>query len=79
VNTSYRPWMVVALAAGLASCAGGMQKSSYVPAHAIDRSSGVSREDTAYMARVEDIARKRGVNVHWVNPPRKVQTLADQQ
>ena len=28
-------------------------------------------EDGAYVARVEQLARNRGVSVHWVNPPHK--------
>jgi hypothetical protein len=28
-------------------------------------------EDSAYVARVEQVARNRGVSVRWVNPPRK--------
>lgn len=29
--------------------------------------------DEAYVSQVESIARKRGVDVHWVNPPRLAQ------
>lgn len=29
------------------------------------------RTDSAYVAKVESIALKRGVEVHWVNPPRE--------
>ncbi len=28
-------------------------------------------DDTAYVARVERVARARGVSVRWVNPPQK--------
>lgn len=28
------------------------------------------RSDRAYMAKVEAIARRRGVDIEWVNPPR---------
>ena len=30
------------------------------------------RADKAYIAKVEAIARQRGVDVEWVNPPRMV-------
>lgn len=29
------------------------------------------RADAAYVAAVEAVARRRGVQVHWVNPPRE--------
>jgi protein involved in sex pheromone biosynthesis len=29
------------------------------------------RVDSEYVAYVEHVARKRGIDVHWVNPPRE--------
>ena len=55
---------------GLAACTGTPHKSAstYV---APPRASSYADADEAYMARVEGIARRRGVEVVWVNVPRK--------
>ncbi|RPE77155.1 hypothetical protein [Vulcaniibacterium tengchongense] len=58
-----------ALAAiGLAACSGMQAKSSYVPE---PKPPSVMDEDEAYIAHVERIARQRGIEVRWVNLPRK--------
>lgn len=48
----------------LAGCASG-------GASLATRERGV-QTDVAYVARVESMARRRGVAVRWVNPPREV-------
>lgn len=56
---------------GLASCATtGEETTGYVPAHKVQ--STRLQNDEAYMARVEAIARRRGIDLTWVNPPHKI-------
>ncbi|MEI2454376.1 hypothetical protein ABU614_13340 [Lysobacter firmicutimachus] len=56
---------------GLAACAGTQTKSSYVePASAPRAESSMSR-DERYIATIERIARNRGIDVVWVNPPQR--------
>jgi len=47
----------------LSACAGGSSSLA-------KRDAGYST-DAAYVSRVEAMARRRGVDVHWVNPPRE--------
>jgi hypothetical protein len=55
---------------GLAACAGMQQRSgaAYV---APQRAPSIMDDDDAYIAKVEAIARQRGLDVVWVNKPRK--------
>lgn len=55
---------------GLAACAGMHERSdsTYV---APQRAPSSMDSDEVYMAQVEHIARRRGVEVIWVNVPRK--------
>lgn len=55
---------------GLAACAGMHERSdsTYV---APQRAPSSMDSDEVYMAQVEHIARRRGVEVIWVNMPRK--------
>lgn len=55
---------------GLAACAGMHERSdsTYV---APQRAPLIMDSDEVYMAQVEHIARRRGVEVIWVNMPRK--------
>lgn len=55
---------------GLAACTGMHQKSDSAFV-APQRASSYVDADEAYMARVESIARRRGVEVVWINVPRK--------
>lgn len=41
-----------------------------------DESTNVYGSDEEYMARVEAAARRRGIDVQWVHPPRRVDTEA---
>jgi len=53
---------------GLAACASMEERSTYVPSPEPD---SIMDNDEAYMAAVERIARRRGIDLVWVNPPRK--------
>lgn len=56
---------------GLAACAGTQTKSAYAePASAPREPSPMSR-DERYIATIERIARNRGIDVVWVNPPQR--------
>lgn len=57
---------------GLAACASSGGTASY--STATDKQYVETRldNDTLYMARVEDAARRRGIDLQWVNPPRKI-------
>lgn len=59
------------LVLGLSACAGMHEKpdSAYV---APQRSQSTMDADEAYMAAVERIARRRGIEVIWVHAPRKM-------
>ncbi|HEY5612316.1 MAG TPA: hypothetical protein VIK70_01870 [Lysobacter sp.] len=55
---------------GLSACAGMHEKadSAYV---APQRASSIIDDDELYVARVEQIARRRGIEVVWLHVPRK--------
>lgn len=53
---------------GLAACAGHSTKTAYVPPQ---KAPSIMDNDEAYIAQVERIARRRGIDVTWVNVPRK--------
>ena len=53
---------------GLAACASTGQTTSYTPTQ--DQPS-ITDDDDAYMARVEAYARRRGIDLTWVHPPRR--------
>lgn len=79
MNTLLRCCIATAAVAGLAACAhsGAMH---HQPASAAPVSSTL-QQDGEYIYFVETKARRRGVEVHWVNPPLKrlVATAADSQ
>ncbi len=52
---------------GLAACASTGTTSSAAPAAA--RPMTQIEQDSAYVAKVEYLARRRGVHLTWVNPP----------
>ena len=72
INTVVLPLSVL----GLAACAGMHEKadSAYV---APQRAASFVDADEAYIARVEAIARRRGVEVVWVHIPRKAAMKTD--
>jgi hypothetical protein len=54
----------------LAACASSGATTGYVPqkTHPQTRLA----QDEAYMAHVEALARRRGIDLTWVNPPQKI-------
>ena len=69
MNGMIRTTLVVACIAGLASCA-TTESAGY---RAADAPAGQSKSavNTEYVAAVEAMARRSGVEVHWVNTPKK--------
>jgi hypothetical protein len=61
---------------GLAACASSGGTTSYNEPAKQYQATRMS-SDEAYMARVEAYARRRGIDLTWVNPPKKV--VAKQQ
>lgn len=60
--------MVLMLAsASIAGCASMQKESTYAPQ--VKPTSVV--QDDQYVAKVEQLAKRRGVGVVWVNPPKK--------
>lgn len=70
MNALLRTAVLSLAALGLSACAGMHERpgSSYAPPQ---RAPSIMDEDDAYVARVEAIARRRGIDVVWVNLPRK--------
>lgn len=56
--------------AGLAACASMDEQSARVSPQ-----SATLDRDAAYVGRVEQIARRRGIEVVWVNPPKSDEQL----
>jgi len=57
---------------GLSACTSSMDKSAYVePARVMNPGEVRIERDAAYIAYVERTARRRGIQVQWVNPPTK--------
>lgn len=56
---------------GLAACTGTGSKSAHVAPVKVEGVQGGLVVDAEYIARVERLARIRGVQVQWINPPRK--------
>lgn len=54
----------------LAACATTSEQTSYAPQTQKVRPQTHTSNDEAYMARVEAQARRRGVDVTWVHPPK---------
>jgi len=68
MNTLLRCCITGIAAAGLAACAshGTMRHQPVAAADASGRN-----YDVEYVQMVEHVARRRGVDVQWVNPPKK--------
>ena len=77
MNTCLRAAVLGFAVLGMSACTGMHQKSdaAFVPP---PRSPSLLDEDALYVARVEQIARRRGIEVVWVNAPRRPRK-ADQQ
>ena len=65
MNASLRVLVLSLATAGLAACAGMPEKSAQV-----ERAPTIMDADEAYVAYVERVARRRGIEVVWVNVPR---------
>lgn len=68
MNASLRMAVLSLAVLGLAACAGTQARSTYVPE---PKTPSIMDGDEEYMAYVERIARRRGIEVVWVNLPRK--------
>lgn len=68
MNASCRMAVLSLVVLGLAACAGTQTKNAYVPE---PKAPSLMDNDEQYMAYVERIARRRGIEVVWVNLPRK--------
>ncbi|MFD0740424.1 hypothetical protein ACFQZQ_14155 [Lysobacter koreensis] len=76
MNASCRIAVLSLSVLGLAACAGMHEKSDSAFV-APQRAPSIMDNDEAYMAAVERIARRRGIEIVWVNVPRK-QLVAQQ-
>ena len=59
---------------GLAACTSAGTKSAYVAPATVEHATSQqvrTVQDSNYVVEVESIARQRGVQVHWINPPTK--------
>ncbi|BDU15873.1 hypothetical protein [Lysobacter auxotrophicus] len=74
MNASLRMALLLSLV-GLSACAGMESKSTYVPQQ---RSPSLNDADEEYIAYVERVARRRGLEVVWVNLPRATAEQAEQ-
>ena len=68
MNASCRMAVLSLAVLGLAACAGTQTRTTYVPE---PKPASIMDNDEAYMAYVERVARRRGIEVVWVNLPRK--------
>ncbi len=73
MNAKLRIAVVLLPILGLAACTTMDERSTYIPS---ERSQSIMDNDATYVAAVERIARDRGIEVVWVNPPRKPRTVA---
>ncbi|MCW5580467.1 MAG: hypothetical protein KIS72_03920 [Luteimonas sp.] len=69
MNRMLRITMLSILATGLAACASTGHNIARAPSS--QPAPGSIGNDSEYMGRVEQIARRRGIEVQWVNPPSK--------
>lgn len=70
----FRVAVLTVAAAGLAACASTQSDLAGAPAASQSVAPTASAERRfgareSYMNRVENVARQRGLEVHWVNPP----------
>lgn len=68
MNASLRMVVLSLSVLGLSACAGMETRSTYVPE---PKPPSIMDADEEYIAYVERIARRRGIEVQWVNIPRK--------
>lgn len=67
MNASLRMAVLSLSVLGLAACAG----TEVRPAYTEPKSPSIMDNDEAYIAYVERVAKRRGIDVVWVNTPRK--------
>lgn len=72
MNRSLRIALPVLSVLLLPACAGTQQTARSTPA-AQPQNQTVITTDSEYVAYVERVARRRGIQVNWVNPPLKRQ------
>lgn len=68
MSASLRMAVLSVAVLGLSACAGTQTRTTHVPE---PQPSSIMDRDELYMAYVERIARRRGIEVVWVNLPRK--------
>ena len=61
----------------LVACASTAEQSGYTSQSQKTYAQTRIETDEAYVAKVEAMARRRGVGVTWVNPPRKIVAKGD--
>ncbi len=61
----------------LAACATSGDSTAYAPTAKQAYPETRLSNDELYMARVEAAARRRGIDLTWVNPPRKIVAKED--
>lgn len=71
MKTFLRPMSGLVSILLLASCAGTHELSRSTAPAAAPVSTTPMTKDDIYVARIEEIARRRGVQVVWVNRPRE--------
>lgn len=76
MNRKLRVFALLLPALGLTACASLDERSTYVPPPQAQSQQSVEK-DVAYIDKVERIARRRGIDVVWVNYP--VRRLVAQQ
>lgn len=67
MNASLRMAVLSLSVLGLAACAG----TEVRPAYTEPKQPSIMDDDEAYIAYVERVAKRRGIEVVWVNTPRK--------
>jgi hypothetical protein len=70
MKTSIQAALIASAAVLLAACATGDEMSRSAP-QASYPAPGQLVENTEYIAMVEQVALRRGVQVHWINQPTK--------
>lgn len=70
MQTRTRILLMALVVAPLAACSSTQEKPALSNATRVEAPSNLMI-DATYVARVESMARQRGVEVRWVNPPTK--------
>lgn len=70
MRVSTRCALIALCATGLAACASSADKTAYVAPERVGSGPTVVTDD-AYVDYVERVARRRGIDLQWVNMPTK--------